>query len=62
MGFVVPSIITQEGLILSNQDVKKNVPIYFYYLTISKEKDAKDNTTYGIDQIVDFFLQCYNEF
>lgn len=40
---------------MSNQDVKKNVPIYFYYLTISKEKDAKDNTTYGIDQIVDSF-------
>ena len=40
---------------MSNQDVKKNVPVYFYYLTIAKEKDAKDNTTYGIDQIVESF-------
>lgn len=40
---------------MSNQEPKKNVPIYFYYLTISKQKDSNDSSTYDIKQIVDSF-------
>lgn len=40
---------------MSNQEPKKNVPIYFYYLTISKQKDSNDFSTYDIKQIVDSF-------
>lgn len=34
---------------------KKKVPIYFYYLTISKQKDSNDSSTYDMQQIVDSF-------
>lgn len=40
---------------MSSQETKKNVPIYFYYLTISKQKDSNDTSTYDIKQIVDTF-------
>lgn len=40
---------------MANQDNKKNVPIYFYYLTISKQKDSADESTYNIKQIVEAF-------
>lgn len=40
---------------MSNQAPKKNVPIYFYYLTISKQKDSNDSSIYNIQQIVDSF-------
>ena len=37
---------------MSVQEPKKNVPIYFYYLTISKQKDSNDSSIYDIQQIV----------
>ena len=40
---------------MSSQEPKKNVPIYFYYLTISKQKDSDDTSVYDIQQIVDAF-------
>ena len=40
---------------MSIQEPKKNVPIYFYYLTISKQKDSNDSSIYDIQQIVDSF-------
>lgn len=40
---------------MSSQEPKKNVPIYFYYLTIAKQKDSSDSSTYDIQQIVDAF-------
>lgn len=40
---------------MSNQKNTKSVPIYFYYLTISKQKDSEDKSTYDINQIVDSF-------
>lgn len=40
---------------MSVQEPKKNVPIYFYYLTISKQKDSNDSSIYDIQQIVDSF-------
>lgn len=40
---------------MSSQEPKKKVPIYFYYLTISKQKDSDDSSTYDIQQIVDSF-------
>lgn len=46
---------------MDNQEVKKNVPIYFYYLTICKQKDSQDVSAYDIDQIVESFskLLCF---
>lgn len=35
---------------MSSQEPKKNVPIYFYYLTISKQKDSDDTSVYDIQQ------------
>lgn len=40
---------------MGSQEPKKNVPIYFYYLTISKQKDSKDSSTYDMQQIIDTF-------
>lgn len=40
---------------MSSQEPKKKVPIYFYYLTISKQKDSKDPSTYNMEQIIDTF-------
>lgn len=40
---------------MSSQEQKKNVPIYFYYLAISKQKDSDDESIYDINQIVDSF-------
>ncbi len=40
---------------MSIQEPKKNVPIYFYYLTISKQKDSDDTSVYDIQQIVAAF-------
>ncbi len=40
---------------MSSQAPKKNVPIYFYYLSISKQKDNSDESVYDIKQIVESF-------
>ena len=40
---------------MSSQEPRKNVPIYFYYLTISKQKDSNDSSLYDMQQIVDSF-------
>lgn len=40
---------------MSVQKLKKNVPIYFYYLAISKQKDSTDESIYDIKQIVESF-------
>lgn len=40
---------------MSSQEPKKNVPIYFYYLTISKQKDSNDSSSYDIQKILDSF-------
>ena len=42
---------------MREQEPQKNVPIYFYYLSISKHKDAKDDSTYSMDQIIGAFSQ-----
>lgn len=38
-----------------NNPEKKNVPIYFYYLTISKQMESQDNSKYDIEQIKESF-------
>ena len=40
---------------MRSQEPKKNVPIYFYYLTILKQKDSNDSSLYDMQQIVDSF-------
>lgn len=40
---------------MNNPDKRKNVPIYFYYLTIAKQKDSKDDSVYDMAQIVASF-------
>ena len=40
---------------MSSQEPKKNVPIYFYYLTISIQKDSNDSSAYYIQKILDSF-------
>lgn len=40
---------------MNNSERKKNVPIYFYYLTIAKQKDCKDDSVYDMTQIVASF-------
>ena len=40
---------------MSNQEQRKTVAIYFYYLTISKYKDVTDDSAYNISQVVDVF-------
>lgn len=40
---------------MGNQEPKKKVPIYFYYLTISKHKDSNDSITYNMEQIIASF-------
>lgn len=40
---------------MKQQNQKKNVPIYFYYIAISKQKDSKDTSAYDIKQIVSSF-------
>ena len=42
---------------MRNQELWKKVPIYFYYLSISKHKDAKDDSAYSMDQIIAAFSQ-----
>ena len=39
---------------MNNPD-KKKVPIYFYYLTISKQMESQDNSKYDIEQIKESF-------
>lgn len=38
---------------MSAQESKKSVPIYFYYLTISKQKGSKDESIYDISKVID---------
>ena len=38
---------------MSTQESKKSVPIYFYYLTISKQKGSKDESIYDILKVID---------
>lgn len=40
---------------MSSHEPKKNVPIYFYYLTISKQKDSSDSSAYDLQKILDSF-------
>ena len=40
---------------MSSSEQKKTVPIYFYYLAISKQKDSSDDSVYDIKQIIDAF-------
>lgn len=40
---------------MSSPEQKKSVPIYFYYLAISKQKDNSDDSVYEIKQIVEAF-------
>ena len=40
---------------MSSSEQKKTVPIYFYYLAISKQKDSIDDSVYDIKQIIDAF-------
>lgn len=40
---------------MGTETKKKNVPIYFYYLTIAKQKNAEDGSKYSMDQIVASF-------
>ena len=40
---------------MPNQESKKSVQIFFYYLAISKQKDSKDDAPYDMAQIVDSF-------
>lgn len=40
---------------MRNQEQKKAVPIYFYYLSISKKKDVHDDSPYNIEQITKVF-------
>ena len=42
---------------MREQELWKKVPIYFYYLSISKHKDAKDDSAYSTDQIIIAFSQ-----
>lgn len=39
------------------KEQKKQVPIYFYYLAISKQKDSKDDSRYDISEIKDSFTK-----
>lgn len=41
---------------MREQELWKKVPIYFYYLSISKHKDAKDDSAYSTDQIIIAFF------
>lgn len=40
---------------MSSSEQKKTVPIYFYYLAISKQKDSSDDSVYDIKQIIEHF-------
>ncbi|WP_122641504.1 hypothetical protein [Luxibacter massiliensis] len=40
---------------MSSPEQKKSVPIYFYYLAISKQKDSSDDSVYEIKQIIEAF-------
>ena len=40
---------------MSSPEQKKSVPIYFYYLAISKQKDNSDDSVYEIKQIIEAF-------
>ena len=40
---------------MNSSEQKKTVPIYFYYLAISKQKDSSDDSVYDIKQIIDAF-------
>ena len=42
---------------MREQELWKKGPIYFYYLSISKHKDAKDDSAYSMDQIIIAFSQ-----
>ncbi len=53
MGFAVRYYVNVEDDEMSTQETKKNVPIYFYYLTISKQKDSKDESIYDISKVID---------
>ena len=44
---------------MKNQEQRKTVPIYFYYLAISKQKDSSDNSVYEIKQIVESFSKLF---
>lgn len=40
---------------MNNQESKRNIPIYFYYLAMKKQKNSQDNTAYNMSQIIGAF-------
>lgn len=53
VGFYCQILCEVEGIKMSTQESKKSVPIYFYYLTISKQKGSKDESIYDISKVID---------
>lgn len=45
---------------MSKQESKKNVPIYFYYLAISKQKDSKNESSYEITKIIEALSKMFS--
>ena len=37
---------------MSAQELKKKVPIYFYYLTVSKQKNCNDESIYDVSKVI----------
>ena len=46
---------------MREQELWKKVPIYFYYLSISKHKDAKDDSAYSTDHRFFPIAGIYND-
>ena len=44
---------------MSSPEQKKTVPIYFYYLSISKQKNSIDDSYYDIKQIIESFSKLF---
>ena len=40
---------------MGETDTKRTIPIYFYYLAVSKQKDSKDTSVYDMNQVVSVF-------
>lgn len=45
---------------MGTQENDKKVLIYFYYLAITRQKEASDTSTYDIAQITNVFQKCWN--
>ena len=44
---------------MGTQENDKKVLIYFYYLAITRQKEASDTSTYDIAQITNAFQKCW---